>query len=118
MSVAQTQRKIQSALEEALRSGADEGSKDDLVFGDELERVADNANAEIVRAKRYLDLVVETLAKRGQLRVGDSLSYITRALYGVSTTLAEASRGIGRYYGNPSRRMASRVVTRYLDEDD
>lgn len=85
-----------------LREGADLGKAEEMVFGEALEAVADEAGADIIFAIRFLQQLQESLVRR---QSSNSIDFVIRSLKGTVTALTEAAHKIGRYYGNPSRRL-------------
>jgi hypothetical protein len=110
----QTKQQILALLTQLMRDSADIGKQDELVFGDELDLMLDNAAAEAVRVSRYMTVLVNTLSRRNE----GTLDMAIKALRGTVEALTFAVEYMGRYYGNPSRNLrgasARRVVRKCL----
>jgi hypothetical protein len=113
----QTKRQILSLMTQLLRDGADRGSREELVFGEELENLLYSANGQARDAEKWMNLLA-TAVLRGDSR---GLDFTIKALRGSLVSLMKLADNVGRYYGNPSRRLrasqkpsAERVAERYL----
>lgn len=88
-------------LTKALKDGEQKGSKEDkMFFGDRLDYLQDEANAELVEAKEFLEVLMEVIITKPHK---DTL--VARTLRGLSSALNEALYIFGRYRANPMSKM-------------
>lgn len=90
------------ALLTSLDRGEKAGGREDLTFGDSLDRLPDEANADLLEASRYLDALMEVV-----ILDPHKGPHLARALKGLATHLDDALTSLGRYRGNSMSRMAS-----------
>lgn len=108
---------ILKALLTSLNRG--EQKANSMMFGDSLDRLTDEANADLVEASRYLDVLMDILILDPQ-----NGSHIARALQGLSRHMDSSLESLGKFRGNPMSRMAvraeilSRVASQRNNEED
>lgn len=101
---AQVHHGLMRALANALRDGESAASDDDLVWGDDLERIRDEAGADIHNARQYLDLLFD------QVNRDPNHPLMNKILSGLSKSLANAIYRTGRFRANPMSRMAQETA--------
>jgi len=103
-----------------LQDSAEDGRKEEMVFGKALEDLILTASAEAVTASRFLDLLITALSRDDS----HSLDNAVKALKGSLLALSRVAENVGRFYGNPNQRLrvraasAERVAQRYLEGKD
>jgi len=107
---AQVHQELLRALANALREGEAAASGDELVWGDDLERIRDEAGADIHNVRQYLDLFFT------QVHRDPNHPLMRKILSGLSKSLANAVYRTGRYRANPMSRMAHEVVQDLMKE--
>jgi hypothetical protein len=96
-----------------LAAGERAAQRDELVWGDALERIGEDAGADIVKARSYLELLLR------QFHTDPHAARIDLALKGVAASLLEALYKMGRYRANPMVRRATleeKVASRWLEK--
>lgn len=108
----QVHQALLSAFIDALHKGESVGARDEMLWGDALERVQDEAGSDFLKAQEYMDLLFT------QIHRDPNSPTVGRILSGLSKTLSAGLFRLGKYRANPMSKMAQDEPFRPTDAED